>query len=190
MTDILAYMSNRAAQRSVQVCCRYPPMPHCCCCCPSSLTLAVAIGNSNNKSILRRELESFKMEAWKRRYIFKSLVCFFSHLFWPLLIANKWHICGSLTKKWKQRTVELQTRLLETSLFLISKKKAYKTYKVCELTSASVSKNTESKGRSKKTLIFIYLVFSFRSCNVTTTHVNVSPGPAGNTLKTMWRYRK
>ena len=74
--------------------------------------------------------------------------------------------------------------------FLRSRKKAYKTYEACELTSASASKTTASKGRSKKTLIFSYLGFSIRSCNVTTTHVSVSSGPAGNTLKTVWRYRK
>lgn len=59
-----------------------------------------------------------------------------------------------------------------------------------ELTNARASGAHDSKTRSKKTLIFIYLVFSFRSSNVTITRVTVSPGPAGNTLKTLWRFRK
>lgn len=37
----------------------------------------------------------------------------------------------------------------------------------------------DSERRSKKTLIFIYLAFSFRSSDVTITHVTVGPGPAG-----------
>ena len=48
-----------------------------------------------------------------------------------------------------------------------------------ELTNASISGAHDSKERSKKTLIFIYLAFSFRSSDVTITHVTVSPGPAG-----------
>lgn len=62
--------------------------------------------------------------------------------------------------------------------------------KICELTNASASGAHDRKKRSRETLIFIYLVFSFRSSNVTITRVTVSPGPAGNTLKTTWRFRK
>jgi hypothetical protein len=58
-----------------------------------------------------------------------------------------------------------------------------------ELTNASACGARDSK-RSEATLVFIYLLFSFRSSNVTITYVTVSPGPAGNTLKTTSKFRK